>query len=138
MVGEVEVPQTHRFSALHTRCGRKSPPDVQKLFVTLPAPCSWRRCVSPKNQRVKKCPAVPRGQKRNIAMTDIRRADSERRRRRLPDRRQSETFCFELGGLHFSATISRFADGSLAELFLNNHKFGNQSDTNARDAAILF
>src|SRR5215475_10970094 len=118
MVGEVEVPQTHRFSALHTRCGRKSPPDVQKLFVTLPAPCSWRRCVSPKNQRVKKCPAVPsraRKKYRNDGYTPR-------------DRRQSETFCFELGGLHFSATISRFADGSLAELFLNNHKFGNQSD----------
>jgi hypothetical protein len=29
------------------------------------------------------------------------------------------------------------ADGRIGELFLNNHKCGNQSDTNARDAAIL-
>jgi hypothetical protein len=28
-------------------------------------------------------------------------------------------------------------DGRMAELFLNNHKAGNQSDTNARDAAII-
>ena len=60
-----------------------------------------------------------------------------RERRRLPSRRLSENFSFELNGLRFTATISRFADGRVAELFLNNHKFGNQSDTNARDAAIL-
>jgi hypothetical protein len=58
-------------------------------------------------------------------------------RRRLPNRRASESFTFEVNGLRFTATISRFADGPLGELFLNNHKFGNQSDTNARDAAIL-
>lgn len=58
-------------------------------------------------------------------------------RRRLPNRRASESFTFELGGLRFTATLSRFADGRVAELFLNNHKAGNQSDTNARDAAIL-
>jgi predicted DsbA family dithiol-disulfide isomerase len=28
-------------------------------------------------------------------------------------------------------------DGRMAELFLNNHKAGNQSDTNARDAAVI-
>jgi hypothetical protein len=33
--------------------------------------------------------------------------------------------------------VSRFADGRIGELFLNNHKAGNQVDTNARDAAIL-
>lgn len=58
-------------------------------------------------------------------------------RQRLPDRRYSESFTFELDGLHFTATVSRFPDGRVGELFLNNHKFGNQSDTNARDAAIL-
>jgi hypothetical protein len=55
----------------------------------------------------------------------------------LPDRRGSESFTFELNGLRFTATVSRFPDGRIGELFLNNHKFGNQSDTNARDAAIL-
>jgi hypothetical protein len=58
-------------------------------------------------------------------------------RERLPDRRGCESFSFELNGLRFTATVSRFADGRIGELFLNNHKGGNQSDTNARDAAIL-
>ena len=59
------------------------------------------------------------------------------RRERLPARRGSENFSFELDGLRFTATVSRFADGRIGELFLNNHKAGNQVDTNARDAAIL-
>jgi hypothetical protein len=58
-------------------------------------------------------------------------------RERLPSRRASESFTFELNGLRFTATFSRFADGRIGELFLNNHKSGNQVDTNARDAAIL-
>ena len=58
-------------------------------------------------------------------------------RERLPNRHASENFTFELDGLRFSATVSRFADGRIGELFVNNHKAGNQSDTNARDAAIL-
>ena len=48
-----------------------------------------------------------------------------------------KSFSFELNGLLFTATVSHFSDGRVGELFLNNHKFGNQSDTNARDAAIL-
>jgi hypothetical protein len=58
-------------------------------------------------------------------------------RERLPDRRASESFTFELDGLRFTATLSRFPDGRIGELFLNNHKAGNQSDTNTRDAAIV-
>jgi hypothetical protein len=58
-------------------------------------------------------------------------------RQRLPNRRASESFTFEISGLRFTATVSRFPDGRIGELFLNNHKFGNQSDTNARDAAIV-
>jgi hypothetical protein len=58
-------------------------------------------------------------------------------RQRLPNRRASESFIFEIDGLRFTATVSRFADGRIGELFLNNHKSGNQSDTNARDAAII-
>jgi hypothetical protein len=58
-------------------------------------------------------------------------------RNRLPDRRASESFVFELDGLKFTATISRFPDGRIGELFLNNHKAGNQSGTNAGDAAII-
>lgn len=58
-------------------------------------------------------------------------------RERLPNRRGAESFSFELNGLHFTATVSRFADGRIGELFLNNHKRGGDADTNARDAAIL-
>jgi hypothetical protein len=58
-------------------------------------------------------------------------------RQRLPDRRPSESFVFALDGLRFTATVSRYADGRIGELFLTNHKSGNQSDTNARDAAII-
>jgi hypothetical protein len=58
-------------------------------------------------------------------------------RQRLPNRRLSESFNFELDGLRFTATVSRFSDGRIGELFLTNHKSGNQSDTNARDAAII-
>jgi len=60
-----------------------------------------------------------------------------RMRERLTNRRASENFTFELDGLRFTATVSRFADGRVSELFLTNHKAGNQTDTNARDAAIL-
>jgi hypothetical protein len=58
-------------------------------------------------------------------------------RRRLSNRRISENFTFAVDGLRFTATISRFPDGRIGELFLNNHKSGNQSDTNARDCAII-
>jgi hypothetical protein len=58
-------------------------------------------------------------------------------RQRLPNRRGSQSFSFELDGLHFTATVSRFPDGRIGELFLNNHKHGNQADTNARDSAIV-
>jgi hypothetical protein len=57
-------------------------------------------------------------------------------RRRLPDRRASETFTVECAGLQYTATISRFADGRLGEIFLTNHKPGSAADTAARDAAI--
>jgi hypothetical protein len=53
-----------------------------------------------------------------------------------PNRRLSQTFVFEVEGLRFTATVSRSEDGKPLELFLNNHKHGNQVDTNARDAAI--
>jgi ribonucleoside-diphosphate reductase alpha chain len=57
-------------------------------------------------------------------------------RQRLPDRRASETFSLECSGLQYTATISRFSDGRLGEIFLSNHKAGSAADTAARDAAI--
>jgi hypothetical protein len=58
-------------------------------------------------------------------------------RRRLPNRRSSANFNFEVGGLGYTCTFSRYADGSVAEIFLNNHKSNSAADTNARDAAIV-
>ena len=59
-------------------------------------------------------------------------------RARLPNRRRAETFELEVGGLRYTATVGRFPDGSLGELFLSNHKSNSAADTNARDAAIVF
>jgi hypothetical protein len=58
-------------------------------------------------------------------------------RRRLPNRRFSETFTLEAQGMKFMATISRFDDGTLAEIFLSNHKAGSHADANACDAAVV-
>jgi hypothetical protein len=57
-------------------------------------------------------------------------------RHRLRDRRASETFSLQCAGLAYVATISRFDDGRLAEIFLSNHKSGSDADTAARDSAI--
>jgi hypothetical protein len=58
-------------------------------------------------------------------------------RQRLPNRRLAETFELEVAGLHYTATIGRFSDGQVAEVFLTNHKAGSQADTNARDSAVV-
>jgi hypothetical protein len=57
-------------------------------------------------------------------------------RRRLPDRRASETFEIRCEGVTYLTTVSLFGDGSLGEIFLTNHKAGSAADTAARDAAI--
>jgi hypothetical protein len=57
-------------------------------------------------------------------------------RRRLPNRRASLVFDLELNGLRYTASVSRFPDGPVAEIFLQNHKPGSQSHSNARDSAI--
>jgi ribonucleoside-diphosphate reductase alpha chain len=59
-------------------------------------------------------------------------------RQRLPDRRLSESFELAVGSLRYTATVSRFPDGRIGELFLNNHKSNSAADTNARDSAIVF
>jgi hypothetical protein len=58
-------------------------------------------------------------------------------RSRLPNRRASETFSLECAGLTYTATVSRFADGRIGEIFLSNHKTDSAADVNARDAAIV-
>jgi ribonucleoside-diphosphate reductase alpha chain len=57
---------------------------------------------------------------------------------RLPNRRGAENFNLEVGGLKYTATVGRFPDGRLGEIFLNNHKSNSAADTNARDSAIVF
>jgi hypothetical protein len=59
-------------------------------------------------------------------------------RRALNNRRPAETFEFTVAGLHYTCTVGRFPDGSIAELFLNNHKSNSAADTDARDSAVVF
>jgi len=59
-------------------------------------------------------------------------------RERLPNRRAAMTFGVEVNGLRYTATVGRFADGRIGELFLINHRSNSQADTNARDSAIVF
>jgi hypothetical protein len=58
-------------------------------------------------------------------------------RLRLPNRRASRSFDFEHAGMKFTATVSYFGDGRLAEIFLQNHKNGSQSDAIAKDSAVV-
>jgi hypothetical protein len=58
-------------------------------------------------------------------------------RQRLPNRRRAELINFEHNGLKYTAGISRFADGRVAELFLNSNKAGSDAADAARDAAIV-
>jgi hypothetical protein len=59
-------------------------------------------------------------------------------RRRLENRRTAETFTLNIGGLRYTCTVGRFPDGTIGEVFLNNHKSNSAADNNARDAAIAF
>jgi ribonucleoside-diphosphate reductase alpha chain len=57
-------------------------------------------------------------------------------RQRLKNRRACESFELEVAGQRYTATIGRQADGTIGEIFLQSHKPGSQSDSNARDAGI--
>jgi hypothetical protein len=58
-------------------------------------------------------------------------------RTRLQNRRASETFDLECANLAYVATVSRFDDGRLGEIFLTANKGGSAADTAARDSAIV-
>jgi hypothetical protein len=58
-------------------------------------------------------------------------------RQRLSNRRRNVSFELECAGLRYTATISQFSDGQLAEIFLANHKAGSQAGANARDSAVV-
>lgn len=59
------------------------------------------------------------------------------RRMALANRRHHEAVEFEHGGMAYVAGIGRFADGRIAEIFLNGAKHGSTADAAARDAAIV-
>jgi hypothetical protein len=56
---------------------------------------------------------------------------------RLPNRRASTLFDFTSMNMRFTASVSRDADGNIAELFVDNHKAGSAVGTMVRDAAII-
>lgn len=58
-------------------------------------------------------------------------------RRRLPNRRRSLSFPVEYEGQRFTASVSQFADGRIAELFLTSPKTGTGIAAVAHDAAII-
>src|SRR5262245_59256254 len=58
-------------------------------------------------------------------------------RTRLPNRRPCEHFSFQCNNLSYTASIGRFPDGRLAEIFISNSKAGSHSDSGAKDAAVI-
>jgi hypothetical protein len=58
-------------------------------------------------------------------------------RQRLSNRRPSEHFSFECAALRYTATVSRFPDGRIGEIFISNHKSGSHADTAAKDSAVV-
>ena len=58
-------------------------------------------------------------------------------RNRLPNRRKSLFFDFEAMAMKFTCSVSRYDDGRLAEIFIDNHKAGSAIGTLVRDSAII-
>ena len=59
-------------------------------------------------------------------------------REKLPNRRSSLLFDLESMNMPFTASVSHYPDGRIAELFIDNHKAGSAIGTLVRDAAIIF
>jgi hypothetical protein len=58
-------------------------------------------------------------------------------RERLPDRRGSLLFQFEHSGVEYTATVSKFSDGRLAEIFIDSGRPNSQLAELSNDAAVL-
>jgi hypothetical protein len=58
------------------------------------------------------------------------------RRQRLPNRRRSELYNFQHGGHSYRASVSRFEDGRLAEVFLDATKPDTGVSVAGRDLAV--
>ena len=59
------------------------------------------------------------------------------KRKRLPDWRASEVYQFEHRAVAYTATVSFFGDGRLAEIFIDCAKPGSGVAEHANDAAVL-
>lgn len=72
-------------------------------------------------------------------MQDIVYPEGERKfgRERIPNRRRSELFQFSHSGVEYTATISKFSDGRLAEIFIDHRRPNSQLAEHANDAAVL-
>jgi hypothetical protein len=55
----------------------------------------------------------------------------------LQNRRGSLLFQFKHGGVEYTATVSTFSDGRLAEIFIDSRRPNSQLAEFANDAAIL-
>jgi len=58
-------------------------------------------------------------------------------RERLENRRPSELFEVESLKLPFTVSVSKYSDGRLAEIFINNHKAGSAAGIMASDLAVV-
>lgn len=59
-------------------------------------------------------------------------------RRRLPNRRQCDTFEIEFRGRPFSISVGHFIDDDRpAEVFIHAHKVASDASDDARDIAVL-
>ena len=64
-------------------------------------------------------------------------ADMQAIRERLPNRRESLHFDFEHSGIFYTVGLSRYADGRIAEVFVDGEKVDSASDIVMRDCAII-
>jgi hypothetical protein len=58
-------------------------------------------------------------------------------RDRLPNRRPCETLNFTHGGMSYIASIARYSDDRLAEIFITSPKVGSDADAGAKDSAVV-
>jgi hypothetical protein len=58
-------------------------------------------------------------------------------RQRLPNRRPCVTFSFRCNSLRYACTFGLAADGTIAEVFLSNHRSGSDTDAVAKDSAVV-
>lgn len=63
--------------------------------------------------------------------------DSRATRERLPNRRASELFDFIHDNLVYTVELSRYADGRVAEIFVDGEKVDSSTDIAMRDSAIV-